>query len=74
MYNGKISINGKALSEPCVMDDSENASTETTEMKERLVPEGELFMLGQPKNSNDSRHWGFAYKADLIGTTTENNK
>jgi signal peptidase I len=68
LHNGKVLINGATLNEPYVLDDPEDVQPETTEMKERLIPAGEFFMLGDNRNnSNDSRYWGTSPSAGFLG-------
>jgi signal peptidase I len=68
MRNGRLFINGKAIDEPYLNHDQSRARPDTLEMAERLVPEGEFFMLGDNRhNSNDSRYWGTVRREKLIG-------
>nr|WP_298140914.1 signal peptidase I [uncultured Pseudomonas sp.] len=68
MRAGRLFINGKAIDEPYLNPDQGLAQPSSLEMAERLVPEGEFFMLGDNrKNSNDSRYWGTVERQKLIG-------
>jgi signal peptidase I len=68
MRDGQLFINGQALAEPYLNPDQSHATPDSLNMEERLVPEGEFFMLGDNRhNSNDSRYWGMVERDKLIG-------
>ncbi|WP_437882920.1 signal peptidase I [Pseudomonas sp. LRF_L74] len=68
MHGGKVFIDGKALDEPYVNPDAQGARPETLEMEERLIGEGQLFMLGDNRHySNDSRYWGTVAEDAVLG-------
>jgi len=68
MRGGRVFINGTALNESYVLDRREERKPETTEMEERLIGEGEFFMLGDNRNnSHDSRYWGQVPRSHFLG-------
>jgi len=59
--NGQVYINGEAIEEPYVASPPDYAG-------EWLVPEGQLFVLGDNRNrSSDSHVWGFVPLSDVVG-------
>jgi signal peptidase I len=72
LRGGNVFINGKALDEPYVLDRAEERKPETTEMTERLISEGEFFMLGDNRNNSyDSRYWGQVPRSHFLGKASE---
>ena len=61
VHDGKVWVNGQALSEPYI------AAPPRTD-GQWVVPEGELFVLGDNRNnSSDSQNWGFLPLREVIG-------
>lgn len=68
---GKVYINGEALTEPYVLQDPHGVVPHSN-MPERLVGEDEFFALGDNRNnSNDSRFWGAVPRRNLIGSVVK---
>ncbi len=60
--NGKVYINGQVLDEPYLNQDTYQG------MPPRVVPEHEVFVLGDNRGfSNDSRAFGFVPFSDIVG-------
>jgi signal peptidase I len=55
MADGRVSIDGRPLDEPYVLDANRSRDT----WGPRTVPDGEYFVMGDNRrNSSDSRSWG----------------
>ncbi|MCF6257937.1 MAG: signal peptidase I [Gammaproteobacteria bacterium] len=68
--NGIVIRNGKPEN-ALLVPESKRLKNFSISMKERKVPENELFFLGDWRdNSNDSRFWGTVPVADVIGKVT----
>jgi signal peptidase I len=66
--HSQLLINGLPVTEPYLNPDQSHATAQTTEMPERVIADGELFVLGDNRNnSNDSRFFGTVPRASLIG-------
>jgi signal peptidase I len=60
--DGQVYVNGVPLDEPYVNEEHRS------NMDEKVVPEGEYFVLGDNRgNSSDSRSWGFVPEENIIG-------
>ena len=61
VQNGSVSVNGQVLSEPYI-------AAAPAYSGEWLVPEGQLFVLGDNRNdSSDSHSWGFLPLEKVVG-------
>jgi signal peptidase I len=61
IHNGVVSVNGVALTEPYI-------ASPPVYNDEWVVPEGQLFVLGDNRNdSRDSHQWGFLPIENVIG-------
>ena len=61
VQNGSVSVNGQVLSEPYI-------AAAPAYSGEWLVPEGQLFVLGDNRNdSSDSHSWGFLPFEKVVG-------
>lgn len=61
IQNGVVSVNGVELDEPYIAAPPEYTG-------DYLVPEGNIFVLGDNRNrSSDSHSWGFVPVEDLVG-------
>lgn len=61
VQNGQVSVNGSVVDEPYIMAPPHYNNTWT-------VPEGQLFVLGDNRNSSsDSHNWGFVPYENLVG-------
>jgi signal peptidase I len=61
---GKVIVNGQALVETYVPPEFRDQST----MPERVIPDGEYFVLGDHRSSsNDSRAWGMVPRRYIYG-------
>ncbi|HKJ26429.1 MAG TPA: signal peptidase I [Anaerolineales bacterium] len=59
---GTVYVNGDALAEPYI------AAPPISEMRPMIVPEGQVFVMGDNRNvSSDSRSWGPLQVEDIIG-------
>lgn len=68
--NGQVMLNGKPELVASV-DESMRRNKVSLFMAERVVPEGQVFVLGDWRdNSNDSRYWGAFSESDIIGKVT----
>ncbi len=68
--NGKVIVNGEYLSFLDVSEDSRQKEFSIS-MKEIVVPENEIFLLGDWRDqSNDSRFWGAVPMSDVVGKVT----
>ena len=68
--DGQVMLNGKPEFAASV-DESFRRSDVSISMPERVVPEGQVFVLGDWRdNSNDSRYWGALPESDVIGIVT----
>jgi signal peptidase I len=66
--NGKIYINGQALSDPKFARNYYNQGPYAQEDNGVVIPEDSLFVLGDNSTSSqDSRYWGFVPKKHLLG-------
>ncbi len=62
---GVVHVNGKAVQEPYAIH---HGATPSGSMAARIVPQGELFMLGDNRDdSEDSRDWGTVPVQNVIG-------
>lgn len=61
VQNGQVTVNGIVLDEPYIMAPPMYSNTWT-------VPEGQIFVLGDNRNSSsDSHNWGFVPMENLVG-------
>lgn len=68
--DGQVMLNGEPELISSV-DESFRCSDVSISMPERVVPEGQVFLLGDWRdNSNDSRYWGALPESDVIGIVT----
>ena len=67
--NGKIYINGKALTQGKIKSIAySNAGEFGTKGKTITIPEDHYYLLGDnSENSLDSRYWGFVPKENIVG-------
>jgi signal peptidase I len=67
--DGKVYVNGVALTEPYLYTDADGAQpTSASDQTEWLVPDGELFVMGDHRASSaDSRAFGPIKVTDVIG-------
>jgi signal peptidase I len=62
IYNGSVYVNGSTIEEPYLLE------APYGNYAEHIVPEGEVFVLGDNRNnSEDSRSWGFLDIDQIIG-------
>jgi signal peptidase I len=65
----RVYINGRALEEPYAVHEDSREFDRRDNFGPVEIPADHFFMMGDNRdNSNDSRFWGFAPRASLIGT------
>lgn len=68
IHDGLVHVNGLALAEPYVFDDSGDPGTDAIDRGSWTVAEGELFVLGDHRNrSDDSRVFGVIEVDRVVG-------
>jgi signal peptidase I len=66
--NDTLTVNGHALNEPYLYPGSSQCSSENFNGETRVVPKGDLFVMGDHRNdSSDSRAYGYVPVHDVIG-------
>ncbi|WP_259758197.1 signal peptidase I [Pseudomonas sp. GCEP-101] len=64
---GKLFVNDREVTQP-YLDARQNQREDSRQVPERVIPEGQYFMLGDNRdNSQDSRYFGYVPRANLIG-------
>jgi len=64
---GKLFVNDREVTQP-YLDARQNRREDSRLVQERVIPEGQYFMLGDNRdNSLDSRYFGLVPRANLIG-------
>lgn len=64
---GRLYVNDREMEQPHI-DPRNNRDPASTTLAERVIPEGQVFVLGDNRDhSNDSRYWGYLPVENIIG-------